>query len=230
MRVSRTGLLVGSFVSLLGLSAGCQDKVAAENKKLWGQNRELQQQLDEKNAAAQATPVTIEPARPPEPPPVTRVTPPPPPPLPPASPPPPTPTPADNGLAGLDTVVDKQAGTTTVNFVGDALFDPGRATLKNSAKAGLNKVAAALKKQYAGKPVQVQGHSDSDPIKRSNWASNQALSKARADAVRKYLLDQGVESDRVSSEGFGDAKPKDPANTATAKAKNRRVEIVVVER
>ena len=38
---------------------------------------------------------------------------------------------------------------------GDALFDPGRATLKETAKAGLDKVAAAIKKQYPGKPVKV---------------------------------------------------------------------------
>ena len=76
----------------------------------------------------------------------------------------------------------------------------------------------------------MQGHTDSDPIKHSKWASNQELSKARAEAVRKYLLDKGVDASHVAAEGLGDSKPKDAGTTAAAKAKNRRVEIVVVTR
>ena len=81
-----------------------------------------------------------------------------------------------------------------------------------------------MKKQYAGKPVHVQGHSDSDPIKHSTWKSNQELSEARAKAVRDYLVSKGVSMSHVTAEGFGDSKPKSP----TDKAKNRRVEVVVL--
>jgi flagellar motor protein MotB len=98
--------------------------------------------------------------------------------------------------------------------------------LKESSKASLDKVAAALKKQYPGKPVKVQGHTDADPIVHSKWSSNMELSKARADAVRSYLVAKGVDGGSVIAEGFGESKPKDPRE----KSKNRRVEIVVVTR
>jgi flagellar motor protein MotB len=233
MRVARMGLSIGLALALGGLSVGCQNKLYEENQKLHTQNRELQQELTDRSPAP-PTPVQLapEPAKPAELPPMPSIVrsapsnsaPPP------AAAPAPAPTPADNGLAGLETLVDPQAGTTTVNFVGDALFDPGKATLKETAKASLDKVAAALKKQYSGKTVRVQGHTDSDPIRHSKWASNQALSQARAEAVQKYLVSKGVDATRITAEGFGDAKPKDPGNTSTAKAKNRRVEIVVVTR
>jgi len=233
MRVARMGLSIGLALALGGLSVGCQNKVYDENQKLHAQNRELQQQLTDRTPSPVA-PVQLapEPVKQPEPalppmPSIVRSAPSTPAPPPAAAP---APAPSDNGLAGLETIVDPQAGTTTVNFVGDALFDPGKATLKETAKASLDKVAAALKKQYTGKTVRVQGHTDSDPIKHSKWASNQALSQARAEAVQKYLVSRGVDATRITAEGFGDAKPKDPTNTSTAKAKNRRVEIVVVTR
>ena len=80
------------------------------------------------------------------------------------------------------------------------------------------------KRQYGGKQVKVLGHTDSDPIKHSNWGTNEALSKARADKVRDYLVSKGVAAALISTEGLGATQPKDPA----VKAKNRRVEVVVV--
>jgi OOP family OmpA-OmpF porin len=218
---------VGGLSAAVLLSAGgCQNAMYDQNRKLREQNMELQAKLDQANSTqSQAAPVTP----PPEPkiaePKVT----PPPPALPPAAQPPPVtfappaaplPPPAD---LGGEVSVNPVTGETTVNFLGDALFDSGRATVKPEAKANLDKMVAALKKQYAGKAVKVQGHSDSDPIKHSAWKSNQALSEARAKAVRDYLVSKGVPAGQVTSEGLGDTKPKSP----TDKAKNRRVEIVV---
>src|SRR5439155_6198907 len=70
----------------------------------------------------------------------------------------------DPNLAGIETSYDPKAGTMTVNLPGDVLFDAGKATLKDSAKTTLNKVVAALKKDYANKKVLVEGHTDNDPI------------------------------------------------------------------
>jgi flagellar motor protein MotB len=72
----------------------------------------------------------------------------------------------------------------------------------------------------------VQGHTDADPIVHSKWSSNMELSKVRAEAVRKYLVEKGLDGGSIISEGFGESKPKDPRD----KSKNRRVEIVVVTR
>jgi flagellar motor protein MotB len=223
------GLVVG-FGLLAGVGVGCQNKVYDDNVRLREQNRELQARVDERNAAQASTPVTtLAPAEP-----VRQQPPQPTPPLahndpPPSVPIPAGPAPTDSGLGNIEGAsVNVTAGQTTVNFIGDALFDPGKATLKESAKTSLTKVAAALKKEYNGKPIKVQGHTDSDPIRHSKWSSNQELSQARADAVRQYLVSKGVDANRVSSEGFGDSKPKDAGTTPTAKAKNRRVEIVVL--
>lgn len=204
---------------VLVAAGGCQNKMKEENDKLWIQNRELQARVDERNSMkSQEAPLTPpEPAKAPEP---MAAKPPAPPPV--AQPP--APSPAQPSDLGGDVTVDLDAGTTTVNFVGDALFDSGKAALKESAKTNLNKMATGLKGQYAGKPVKVQGHSDSDPIRVSKWKSNQALSEARAKAVRDYLVQKGVPAAQVTAEGFGDAKPKSPSD----KSANRRVEIVVM--
>ena len=222
MRLVRIGLLAGWVVSMVGVGVGCQNKLAEENRQFREQNRELQAKLDERNALSQQPPpLGVEPIRPAEPPPRLVVAPT----QPERAAPPPAPPPAADPLAGLDTSVDPVAGTTTVNFVGDALFDPGQAILKADAKANLNKVAGVLKKQWAGKTVKVQGHTDSDPIKVSKWKSNQELSVARADAVKKYLVSKGLDANKVSVQGFGADRPK-----SNDKAQNRRVEIVVVTR
>lgn len=225
MRVRFTGFAILGTMAL-GLAGGCQNALHDENVKLREQNRELQARLDERSTMqAQPAPEIV---KPPEPEPAPRPAPPAPPIAKqpdPVLPPPPVAPPAD-ALAGLDTKVDLQAGTTTVNFVGDALFDSGQATLKETAKASLNKVADALKTQFNGKTVKVQGHTDIDPIRKSKWKDNQELSQARASAVRDYLVSKGVDAGVVSAEGFGATKPKDPGN----KSVNRRVEIVVLTR
>lgn len=214
-------------VVLLASAGGCQNAVLEDNQRLLVQNKELQAKLDQANSMlSQAVPVT--PPAPVEPKPEKVAVSPEPKPAAPVEPkyvaPPPPVAPSGPADLGGEVTVDPVAGTTTVNFLGDALFDSGRAVVKPEAKANLDKTVAALKKQFAGKPVKVQGHSDSDPIKHSTWKSNQALSEARAKAVRDYLVSKGVPAAQVTSEGFGDAKPKSP----TDKSKNRRVEIVVL--
>ena len=219
----RAACLAAGLSLVLVAAAGCQNKMKEENDKLWVQNRELQARVSERSSMqSQEAPLTPpEPVKAPEP--IVAKPVPAPVSVPAVAPPAPSPTPSD---LGGDITVDLDAGTTTVNFVGDALFDSGKATLKESAKASLNKMVAGLKNQYAGKPVKVQGHSDSDPIRVSKWKSNQELSEARAKAVRDYLVQKGVPANQVTAEGFGDAKPKSPND----KAKNRRVEIVVSTR
>ena len=235
MRHAAKGLLAAWAVGMVALgSTGCQSKVADQRDELYNENRELRAQLDARGTPtanlgpAIAPPEQPAAAAPFREPPTTQpagytIAPrPAPPPL--AAP---APTPR-NDLAetGQDVTTDPIAGTTTVHLVGDALFDPGRATLKETAKAGLDRVAAAIRKQYPGKSVKVQGHTDADPIVHSKWSSNMELSKARAEAVRKYLVEKGLNSGQIISEGFGETKPKDPRE----KSKNRRVEIVVVTR
>jgi flagellar motor protein MotB len=195
---------------------GCRNRVADERDALWNQNRQQQAELDRQKAEAEAARQQAEMER-------QRAL---------AAQqqqqaPTPAPAPvAEKPLAqigGLETTENKAAGTVTVNLPGDIFFDSGAATIRQPARASLDKVAAALQKDYSGKMVRVEGHTDADPIKKSKWKSNQELSLARATAVREYLIKKGVPSSAIDTAGFGPDKPK-----SQKKAENRRVEVVVI--
>jgi outer membrane protein OmpA-like peptidoglycan-associated protein len=134
---------------------------------------------------------------------------------------------APKSIAGLETSVDKRTGNVTVTLPGDVLFDSGKADLKPSAQDTLDKVAKALRSDYASKKLRVEGHTDSDPITKTkdDWEDNLDLSMARAAAVTRYLEQQGIASKLVTTSGFGSSHPR-----SSVKSKNRRVEIVVVMR
>jgi outer membrane protein OmpA-like peptidoglycan-associated protein len=129
-----------------------------------------------------------------------------------------------NKIGGLETTYDAKAGTVTVNVPGDVLFASGQAELKSSAQTTLNKIVAAIKKDYASKKVYVDGYTDTDPISRTKekWEDNLDLSAARARAVTKYLTSNGLSASQVSPRAMGATAPK------ASKDKSRRVEIVVV--
>jgi outer membrane protein OmpA-like peptidoglycan-associated protein len=115
-------------------------------------------------------------------------------------------------------------GTTVLTVAGDTLFAPGSATIKADARGELNRIASQLNGQYSGHPIRVEGHTDSDPLKKSKakWGSNENLSQARAQAVADYLAGKGVSAGRMSVVGMGSSKPRGD------KKSSRRVEIVVL--
>ncbi|HET6249595.1 MAG TPA: OmpA family protein [Tepidisphaeraceae bacterium] len=215
---------------LAGAGFGCQSSMYSENKDLRNQNLELQQQLDDAHrqqavAAAQPAPQPIQAAA---------VTPkpveiaPPPAPAPVAVEPAPAPAPVavKPDFGGLEVTHNAAAGTTTVNLPSDIFFSSGQAMLLPDAKKSLAKVASVLKKEYGSKQIKIEGYTDSDPIKKSHWKSNEELSQKRAEAVRDFLVSKGVSAKLVSTEGLGPKNPK----SKTDKAKNRRVELVVLTR
>jgi chemotaxis protein MotB len=217
MGALRFGTLAAATLCVL-LAMGCQNKVAEENKRLWQQNRELQSRLSESETRLRSAPDPNELAtmqqelaardqkiaeleaslRQPS-------------------------QGSDPGISGIETSYDPAAGTMTVNLPGDVLFDSGKATLKQSSKSTLDKIVQALKSDYAGKQVYVDGHTDKDPINKTKgqWEDNLDLSANRAMAVARYLTSQGVDADLVAIRGFGEHHPKGN------KAQSRRVEIVV---
>ena len=71
----------------------------------------------------------------------------------------------------------------------------------------------------------VDGHTDNVGGK----AFNQKLSQGRADAVKKYLSDKGIDESRIIAKGYGDTKPVVSNATAQGKQKNRRVEFTIME-
>jgi len=104
------------------------------------------------------------------------------------------------------------------------LFDTDKATVKPSAAAALKQITASINQRYAGKDVRVLGFADS----RGDKSYNRALSKERAEAVKKYLVTTDkLPADRVSTEAFGEEQPVASNATAAGRQENRRVEIAV---
>ena len=138
-------------------------------------------------------------------------------------------TPADATGFGdeYDVAFDPEAGTITVTLPNAILFDSGKATLKTATSRELDHIQSVLRQKYAGKPVDVVGHTDTDPIRKSKWKDNWELSAQRALTVARYLIKQGIDEEKIRAVGCGESRPIASNSNATGKAKNRRVEIVV---
>lgn len=103
-------------------------------------------------------------------------------------------------------------------------FRRGRAELESDSHALLEPIAAILKR-HPGLAVEVAGHTDS----RGNPRLNMALSQQRAEAVRRFLIDQGVAPQSVTAQGYGSTQPLDDNATAAGRERNRRVEFKLVK-
>jgi chemotaxis protein MotB len=129
----------------------------------------------------------------------------------------------NNNWGSTDTGGTRSRGSSAETYtLGDVAFGAGQAVLSSAAKRELDGVARDIARRHAGAQIRVEGHTDSTPIRKSKWGSNEALSQARADAVREYLITKGIASGRIDSMGFGSSRPKGSA------AASRRVEIVVL--
>jgi len=104
----------------------------------------------------------------------------------------------------------------------DVLFDTGKYTLKPGAKEKLAKVSGILL-AHPGLMLEIEGHTDSV----GGEEYNQTLSEHRAEAVRDYLVGQGIQPDTASAKGFGKTKPVASNDTPEGRQQNRRVELVV---
>jgi chemotaxis protein MotB len=131
------------------------------------------------------------------------------------------------GFGDYQVDVDAAAGTITVTLPNTILFDSGKASLKSSAKGDLNHIVSVLNDKYGGRLIDVVGHTDNDPIKKSSWKDNWQLSTERSLSVVRHLNSNGIPDSRLRAIGCGSGKPIAPNSSASGKAKNRRVEIVV---
>lgn len=123
--------------------------------------------------------------------------------------------------------VHEDATRSAVTFRGDDMFAGGRAEVSGKVFPLLDKVASEISK-VTGKVI-VIGHSDNIPIRTPKYPSNQALSEERAATVTEYLASKGVAKGRLEAIGKGDSEPLTDNRTPAARAKNRRVEIVVTQ-
>jgi outer membrane protein OmpA-like peptidoglycan-associated protein len=100
------------------------------------------------------------------------------------------------------------------------LFNTGKASFQQQTLPILKSIASILK-EYPAAKFSIEGHTDAD----GNDKMNQKLSDERAAAVKNFLIENGIDTSRLSSVGFGETKPVDSNKTAAGRAKNRRVEV-----
>ena len=101
-------------------------------------------------------------------------------------------------------------------------FETGKAVIKKSSYAILKQIA----KVFIDNPtyqVEIQGHTDNV----GNKDMNLQLSEKRANAVRDFLIKEGVDANRMTAVGYGDTRPVASNKTSKGRAQNRRVEFVV---
>lgn len=158
---------------------------------------------------------------------------PPPAPQPPPPPPPPADTDGDGVTDNLDRCPDTPRGVAVDAYgcprVGSITlegvnFELNSAQLTPSSRDVLDGIAADLKK-YPRLKIELQGHTDSS----GSDAYNLNLSQRRAEAVRNYLIEQGVSPSQLEAKGYGEAQPIADNKTAEGRAKNRRVVMRVLE-
>lgn len=114
---------------------------------------------------------------------------------------------------------NSSAGTIAMIEQSEVKFETDKSELSASFKQMLGGVATIMKDNPSYK-LNVTGHADD----RASEAYNMALSQRRADAVKSYLVSQGVSSDRITTTAMGESQPKIKATTVEARAENRRVQ------
>ena len=106
--------------------------------------------------------------------------------------------------------------------MGDVSFDSGKANLRPQARETLAKLSGIVL-NYPSLRLTIEGHSDNT----GSPAANQALSEQRANTVRDYLINQGLDSGSLSAQGLGIKNPIASNDTIEGRQMNRRVEIIV---
>ena len=121
-------------------------------------------------------------------------------------------------------------------FESELLFDSGSATLKSKGKEKLKQIGLTLKKTTSTIPedidwiIQVEGHTDKNPINTPQFPSNWELSTARANTVLKLLLELGFNPQHLSAAGYGEFYPISEGETVIDLQQNRRIELKLTSR
>ena len=122
---------------------------------------------------------------------------------------------------------DHSAGTVTVTLISARLFSPGKALLKRSGRRELDHISSVLRNKHSGKQIDIVGHTDSDLIKKSRWKDNWEFAAERSLTVARYLIARGIAEDKIRQVSCGSARPITSNATASGKAKNQRIEIII---
>jgi chemotaxis protein MotB len=119
----------------------------------------------------------------------------------------------------------------SVEFANVALYDSGSADLKPESTPLLQELSRVIRDVSNGAHmIEVEGHTDDLPIHNEKFPSNWELSAARATGIVKYLLDSGIEKERLKASGYADSRPKEDIAELPLKEQreaNRRVVVSV---
>ncbi len=135
-------------------------------------------------------------------------------------------------LAGQGFDVSLRAGTVVVTLPTNILYGSGSAVLSAAGKEKLRRLTSTLNTDFKDYTIEVRGHTDTEPIRktRNKYKSNWELSYDRAQTVVYYLIkDCNIKPERVRAAACGQYDPVASNKTPEGRAKNRRVEIVVVK-
>ncbi|MDP3442275.1 MAG: OmpA family protein [Ignavibacteria bacterium] len=121
-----------------------------------------------------------------------------------------------------DAKVERVGEGIVVEFSSAVLFGFDKSSLSNEAKTNLNKLVTVLN-AYPETDIQVQGHTDS----KGSEAYNMDLSVKRSSATSDYLRNNGIKSNRISIQGYGETIPKYNNDTQSGQSQNRRVEFLI---
>tara|TARA_R110002051_G_scaffold325867_1_gene432590 strand:+ start:129294 stop:129986 length:693 start_codon:yes stop_codon:yes gene_type:complete len=115
---------------------------------------------------------------------------------------------------GINVVFNEDAGV---------YFDTNKSDVKGTSANTLDRLIGVLN-EYPNTNILVEGHTDSAGADDYNMS----LSKQRAESVTSYLVKNGISSNRLTTKWYGESQPKSDNSTTAGKAKNRRVEMVIV--
>lgn len=105
-------------------------------------------------------------------------------------------------------------------------FGSGSATIQPSAQSALDRLGALLAKR--SESMRIEGHTDNVPIHNSQFRSNWDLSAARASELLRSFVSRGIDPARLSIAGYAEFHPVAANDTADGRARNRRVDIVIL--
>jgi chemotaxis protein MotB len=121
-------------------------------------------------------------------------------------------------------------------FQSEVLFPPASADLSAAGEQQIRDLARVLLEITEQIPtdigwvMRVDGHADRNPIRSPRFASNWELAAARAIAVARLLIAEGLPANRVAATSFGDTQPMDAGDSPAALARNRRIELRLTDR
>jgi outer membrane protein OmpA-like peptidoglycan-associated protein len=128
---------------------------------------------------------------------------------------------ARSELNRIAEVKDEERGM-VIQLAGNVLFASGKSQLLTGSHVQLQQISKALK-SMPGRRIMIEGHTDSV----GSDATNQSLSQARADAVKAFMIRNGIDSSQIDAIGVGESRPVADNASAEGRANNRRVEIIL---